>query len=315
MEWDLKIAEEMSVVWRGRLEAIEKHHPELMTALMSKSFRAVETNIHPKILADWNRMGLLLAPRKKNKHHRLSMTEFVWILMLDRMREFNLSYELIQAFRQEFVSTEEVKLGQLFNSPEGLKAMMAILGEEHRAGVTAFLSDPAALSMLDEMLPTVSALQGIIAMAIVIESPLSILIDSNGKGLVFFQELFSIEEINKDDLQRMLHSTHFSISVSELVAKALGTAPLEKVSGELKLISSQEAMVIDALRKGGLKSVTVRFDDRGELEFLEMTSEQKIDKSIRLLELIFTNGYHDITVKTQQGEVVYCENIRKVKLK
>lgn len=305
----------MSAVMRGRMEAIQKHHPELMTVLLQKSFRAVETNIHPKVLADWNRMGLLLAPRKKNKHHRLSMTEFIWILMLDRMREFNLSYELIHAFREEFVSTEEVKLGQMFNSPEGFNAIMAIVGEERRAEVTAFLSDQAALSFLDNMMPTVSALQGIIAMAFLIESPLSILIDSKGKGIVFFQELFDIDEINNDDLALLLHSTHFSISISELTAKALGTAPLEKISGELKLLSSKEAQVLSALRTEGLKSVTVRFSNKGDLEFLELKSDLKVDKGIRLLELMLTSGYQDITVKTANGTVVYCENTRKVKLK
>lgn len=315
MEWDSKIAEEMSVVLKGRMDAIEKHYPELVTALLKKSFRAVETNIHPKLLADWNRMGLLLAPRKKNKHHRLSMTEFVWILMLDRMRQFNLSYELIQAFRQEFVIGEEVKIGQMFSSPEGKQAITAMLGEEYKATLTAFLSDPEALALLDEMMPTVSALQGVVAISIVIGCPMSILIDKNGKALVFFQELFSMEKINKDDLQQMLHSTHFSISVTELVAKALGTAPIEKISGELRLISPQEAKVITALREEGLKSVTVRFDDRGDLDFLEMTSDQKVDKRSRLFELILSNGYQDITLKTQKGDIVHCENTRKFKLK
>jgi hypothetical protein len=33
------------------------------------------------------------------------------------------------------------------------------------------------------------------------------------------------------------------------------------------------------------------------------------------LELMLREGYHDITVKTEKGKVVYCENTRKIKLK
>jgi hypothetical protein len=100
-----------------------------------------------------------------------------------------------------------------------------------------------------------------------------------------------------------------------MVAKAMGIAPLEKLSGELSLLSEDEAKVLAALRGENLKSVTVRFDKKGHLDFLELVTDQKVDKGTRLLELILTNGYQDITVKTQKGQIIFCENKKKIKLK
>jgi hypothetical protein len=103
-------------------------------------------------------------------------------------------------------------------------------------------------------------------------------------------------------------------SISEY-SFAIKEAPMEKVSEKLRLLSPEEAAVIEALRTQRLKSVTIRLNDGGEVDFLELTTVEHADRGTKLLELMVHEGYHEIRVKTEKGKVVYCENIRKIKLK
>ena len=83
----------------------------------------------------------------------------------------------------------------------------------------------------------------------------------------------------------------------------------------LKLITENEALILTALKEGNLKSVKIRFDNKSEMEILEITQSEKVDKSVRLMEMMLQNGYQDISVKTANGKIVQYENTRKLKLK
>ena len=51
------------------------------------------------------------------------------------------------------------------------------------------------------------------------------------------------------------------------------------------------------------------------MEILEITKSEKVDKGVRLMEMMLKNGYQDIVVKTANGKIVQYENTRKLKLK
>ncbi len=315
MEEQLVLARQIGQLLKDRVKEVERDHPDIFTAFCTKDFTAVETGIHPRILADWNKRGLLLAPRRENKHHRLSMAEFVWILMLDRMRAFGLSYEIIRFLRADIARTEDFNIETLLNSPEIMDVASTMLGESASTALRVFLEEPEAMAFLKNLMPTFSPLHGFVILAFLCGEPFALHVDEKGQGLVLFPSLFSMEGIDRAELDRALFSTHFSISLSSMVAQALGKAPIEKVSGELKLLSAEEAAVIAALRTEKVKSVTVRMRDGGELDFLEMTTVEHADKGTRLLELMLRDGYHDINVKTARGKVVHCENTRKYRFK
>ena len=74
---------ELRQKWLNRyLQNITQQYPELIAAMTEKPFTVAETEVHPKIVADWNAKGLLLSARQERKHHRLSTSEFLWILKL-----------------------------------------------------------------------------------------------------------------------------------------------------------------------------------------------------------------------------------------
>ena len=79
--------------------------------------------------------------------------------------------------------------------------------------------------------------------------------------------------------------------------------------------NSLSRVVWEALRAEGVKSIHVRFDNNEEMNLLEVSYEQSVANQTRLLELMLTDGYQDITLKSQNGVIVHCQNTRKIKLK
>ena len=100
-----------------------------------------------------------------------------------------------------------------------------------------------------------------------------------------------------------------------MLAQVLTLAPMEKVSEKLKLVTETEAQVLETLREKDLSSVMIRFDGKNEMDLLEVTKAGKLDKRVRMMDVILKDGYQVITVKTANGQIVQCENTRKLKLK
>ena len=315
MEWKSDMAMEMAGLIKGLMPTISEQLPDFFKAMLVKGFTAGETGIHPKTVADWNKMGLLVSPRVKNKHHRLTMTEFVWLLTLDRMKAYNLNYDIISRFHSEFVVAEPIDLLAVMRSPEGMEMIIKVMGEEGKAMLDAVLADQEYQKSITKHAPPISAFHAMVMTAMLVEGPMCILMDHQGNTKFYCPDLVKDHPVLRDPMADMLIGTHFSIDLSEIVAQALGKAPMDKVATHLRLLSPNEAAVIEALRTEKLKSVTVRLSDGGELDFLELTTVEHADRGTKLLELMLREGYHDITVKTEKGKVVYCENTRKIKLK
>jgi hypothetical protein len=106
-----------------------------------------------------------------------------------------------------------------------------------------------------------------------------------------------------------------SISLTKILSDVLVLSDLDILHGNLMLLSDAEANVLQALREDDLSSVLIRYDKDNQMDLLEVKKLQKTEREARLMDLMLKDGYQDITVKTQHGKVVYCENTRKVKLK
>ena len=80
----------------------------------------------------------------------------------------------------------------------------------------------------------------------------------------------------------------------------------------LALLTGEETIVLNTIRQDDLKSVIIKFDNDKKISLLEEVKEKKINKAAKLAELVMAKGYQDITIKTQDGNIVYCENKKKI---
>ena len=299
-------------------KSISEQYPELMAAMNEKPFTVVETHVHPNLVADWNREGLLLSPRVARKHHRLSASEFLWIKMIEKLRQFNFSFTSIRKIKEELAMPVGITITGVMDDAGLIDNLVKEHGEEHRAMFETKLVDPKirkeVVATFGKPTAGLNLLDILIMIALVTKQPVSYVIKTNDDGMIYSPIFFDTPLAN-DFLSDLMEKTHVSISITELLARVLTLAPIQKVSEKLQLVTEKEALVLEALRENDLVSVMIRFDRKNDMDFLEVTKAEKVDKEARLMELMLTNGYQDITVKTENGNIVRCENTRKLKLK
>jgi DNA-binding transcriptional MerR regulator len=300
------------------LDNIAKSHPELVKAITEKPFTVVETDVHPKLVADWNKCGLLLAPRVERKHHRLSASEFLWIKMIEKLRQFSVSYAVIGKLKDELVTPLEFGVTDIIDDAQIMDVAIKVLGEQNRSIIEQGLADPKIraeiTSKFGKSAPALNYLDIIVLITLVTKQPISLILDEE-EDVLIYSPIFFQTPLADEFLSHLMHSTHLSISINALLAQVLTLAPIDKVSEKLSLVTEAEAKVLEGLREQNLSSVRIRFDNDGEMDLLELTKKEKVDERARLMELLLTKGYQQLVVNTQEGKVVHFENTRKLKLK
>jgi len=293
---------------------------ELKARLDNKPYKVIDTGIHPKILADWNRKDLLLVKPARNKMHRFSLTEFVWVKFIEKMRVYNFPLPIIQAFKKDLIETSVIDdLSDITPSfiVEMMKDMDGI--KEDPESFRKYLTELGVQQMMSDFLGQMgmsgNKLEIFILLSLYLQTPFSFLINPDGKGIVFNPLMMNDGIYEKKDINDLFSKSFVSISLNEVLSEVMVLSELEILNGQLMVLSDMEANVIQALREDELTSVVVRFDKDHQMDLMEIKKLQKVEREARLLDIILKNGYQDITLKTQNGKVVYCENTRKIKLK
>ena len=292
---------------------------EITAKLNEKPYRVVDTGIHAKILADWNRKGLLMVKPEANKMHRFSLTEFVWVKFIEKMREYNFPLKAIQNFKNSLLDDEVSSLDDAWDESVMFEAILKLEEGKNPERIKAYLKTPEAKENTKMFMPDAvqqgNLLEAIIVMSLYLKTPISFFIDDEGHGILFNPIMLQDGLYDNKDIERLFSSSFVSISLTEVLAKVLSLSDIDFLYGQLMVISDQEANVLQAMREDDLDSVVVRYDKNHQMDLMEITKIEMPDREIRLLELLLKDGYQDITIKTQQGKVVHCKNTRKVKLK
>jgi len=116
-------------------------------------------------------------------------------------------------------------------------------------------------------------------------------------------------------MEKLRNSTYVSISVGEIVREVIADQDFAFVSKEMQMLSEDEAEVLRLLKEDQLLELTVRMKN-GKVTLIEATQEVKDPSTqTRLIDLIASDGYQDISFTTQNGKVVKFLNTTKHKLR
>ncbi|HAP68468.1 MAG TPA: hypothetical protein DCR04_01860 [Flavobacteriales bacterium] len=308
--------------WRSILENLKGSQVnigEIFERLSEQPYRATDTGIHPKIMADWKRNGLLMSEHTANKMHRFSIAEFVWIKLIEKMRAFNFPLKAIQSFRDDMMGGTTTEIEELWNTEFLFNFILHMENGKNPEKIRAYLARPEtkdeAMGLLPPGMKSGNRLETLVLFSLTLKTPVSFLVDHSGKGTLFNPLMLMGGVYDDDETERVFTSSYVSLSLTEVLAEVLSLSDMEILHGQLMIVSDMEANVIQALREDELTSVLIRYDQNHQMDLMEIKKLQKAERETRLLEMILKKGYQDITVKTQHGKVIYCENTRKVKLK
>ncbi|MCF8278264.1 MAG: hypothetical protein K9J17_16165 [Flavobacteriales bacterium] len=302
-----------------RLKDSDANIGEILMRLSEKPYRATDTGIHPKIMADWKRNDLLMSEHIANKMHWFSITEFAWIKLIEKMRAFNFPLKAIKSLRDDMLGGSSEELEDVMNLEFLFQAILKLEDGKNPERIREYLAQPGIKEQLLAQMPagvrSGNRFETLVMFSLTLQTPISFLMDHSGKGIIFNPLMLVDGLYGKEETERVFTSSYVSISLTEVLAEVLTLSEMEILHSKLMLVSDTEANVLQALREDELSSVIIRFDQNHEMDLMEIKKMQKVERETRLLEMILKKGYQDITVKTQHGKVVYCENTRKVKLK
>jgi DNA-binding transcriptional MerR regulator len=261
----------------------------------------------------WHSKGLLIGTYQDRKWRKFNLVEFVWLKMIVKMREFNLSLETVKAVKDELdidiTGDDLIKMSEI--------SLMEIIPQLAPSNL-----ESAARSLLKNKevqekirLARLNLIEIFIMDILTLYSYYSILINPGGEIIPIkysYLELYS----DKMEFKNFITKSYVSISITEILKDFILEKDIDLSNKKrLAILTEEESLVLMAIRKDGLKSVIIKFDNDSKMNLLEEIKEEKIDKASRLFEMIMTKGYQDITIKTQNGEITYCENKTKQLIK
>ena len=278
---------------------------KLFQEIKDRRFTIKDVGLTYRWITYWDARGLLIGDYTEGKWRKFNLVEFVWLKMIVKLREFNIPLEKIKWIKENLIQKETVS--ELIALDEVAEVLIKLSSEGNREEVIRLLKDK---DFIDKMRKeSLNLFEIIILDIITFQNGYSILVGNNELIPIKHSALESLSELK--ELNDLLRGSFISISVSEILRDYMINDVGINDKNKLALLTKEEEKILDVLRQDNLKSVTIKYGMNKEIDLIETIKVVKIDKRARLLDFIMTHGYQDITIKTQNGEIVYCENRRK----
>jgi len=277
--------------------------------ILERKFSTKDIGVNYRWLNHWQTKGLLFGSYDEYKWKKFNLQEYVWVKIILKLREFNMGLETVAAVKM-ILDSEITGEDLLENSEVNFNEMIAQFAPSNqKMEVAGILTNPEIQNKIKKT--KINILGLFIIDILLLGNYYSIIINQTGE---IFPVKYSYLELisNIPEFQNLISGSFVSISITEILRDFILEKEIFQTSKRrLALLTDEETVVLNTIRQDNLRSVTIRFDNRKKMNLLEEIRETKIDKSTRLAELIIAKGYQDITIKTQNGDIVYCENKKK----
>jgi DNA-binding transcriptional MerR regulator len=281
----------------------------LQERIKERKFTVKDLGVDYRWIDHWHAKGLLIGNYEERKWRKFNLVEYVWLKMIIKMRAFNIGLETIKSVKDlldcDFTVDDFMKNSEI--DFMGISPKFAPSGRETTAKI--ILKDKDVLENIKQF--RINLLELYIMDILTLYSYYSILINPNGEIIPIkysYLELYS----DKMEFKNFITKSYVSISITEILRDFIVEKDIDLNNKKrLAILTEEESLVLNAIRQDDLKSVIIKFDNDSKMNLLEEIKEERIDKASRLFEMIMTKGYQDITIKTQNGDIVYCENKRK----
>jgi hypothetical protein len=278
---------------------------DFMQEIKKKRFRLSGLYINHRNAVHWDSKGLFLNKKPEGTWQHLDLSEAVWILIVQNLREYNFRLELIIALKDNFLN--QPTTNAINDNIDEIKEAIRLISKQNVEDVINTKEFNAFINSME-----ISILDTILMDIIHLRNHYRILFTSNG-GFVLVKDDF-LDHPLQDRINAYMCKSHFSLSINEIVAELLGKMDLNLAINSYKMISQEEMQILTILRTENIQSVEIRLDPKtNNIEFINYTETIQPDAHQRLYELIMRNGYQEITITTQNGRIAHCVN--KIKYK
>jgi hypothetical protein len=281
----------------------------LQERIKERRFTVKDVGVDYRWINHWYSKGLLIGNYENRKWKKFNLIEYVWLKMIIKMREFNMGLETVKKVKEmldyDFTVNDYMKM----NGDSLMDVIPKLAPSDLESAAKKLLGENKVQEQIKKT--QFNLIELYIMDILTLYSYYSILINPSGEIIPVkysYLEMYS----DKMEFKDFITKSYVSISITEILRDYIIEKDVDLNYGKrLAILNEEESLVLKTIRQNDLKSVLIKFDINNKINLLEETKEKKIDKASRLFELIMAKGYQDITIKTQNGGIVYCENKTK----
>jgi DNA-binding transcriptional MerR regulator len=281
---------------------------KLADFLFEERFIVKDLDVSYVNITYWDKQGILNSSRtEKGKWRNFNFIDYMWLKTIHELREIGVSTALIKKAMVMLFAPYDFKrdLSFLKNNPEWWQDYLNDFSEEEQEQLKENKSE-LENSPLNER---VSNFFIAIFKAIQLKHIIKLEIFKDGYTIIHPDAVFYSEE----DMERMTHESHVSISLTQLLKTFLVENNQESIHllKESQRLQPNEIALLEMIHKGEYDSINIIFKDKKIKEFeLSKTQEAKS----KMIDILKEGKYQDITIKSHNGMVTQIQNTVKVKV-
>ncbi len=287
-------------------------------SINEKQFLLNETGITPRVINSWKKEGLMPSQDSERKWNKFSFIEFLWIKIIQELREFGFPIEKIKNVKDVlFLNTTNELIDCFINDKEGLLEYTKKLGhfdEEAMAGLnTLFDMEPNEIKAAYINAGIDMSLLSIMIFNLIIKKANNgLVIYSSGKCIPWLEE-FSTYNIES---MKVFDKHHIYISLNSLMYDFLSDERKDRYISSIQILSKEEHEILSLLRNNELKEVKIIFYEKGSKPYkyrLDIVSGKQVSKeeAQQLMRNMVFKNYESISFKTNNNKTVYIEKALK----
>lgn len=288
---------------------IQKEYSELIQQIKLEQFAASDLGLKPRWVIHWEEKELFLKQTPKGKWHSFNTIEAFWIKILLKLRNYKFPLDSIKEVKNNLV----LKYNDFNKEAQDtvLDVVKNIGKQKGEVDIIAQLSKETFEQLLNQF--EINLLEIVIVDMVIFRNDWRLLI--NEKGLIILvKENFDDLYAGMEDVSLFLQGSYLSISLKEILRELIEDIDLN-TSVNIRLLSYEEAEVINTIRQENILSVEVLMKKGNKPFQINTKKEIKIDSAARITDLINSGEYKEITLKIENGNLVYCKNIEKKRIK
>jgi DNA-binding transcriptional MerR regulator len=290
------------------LKELEGSSPSYLEEFDEKKYKPSDLGISARAMNSWKEKGLLVGSNQKG-WHKFNLSECIWLKIIQKLREFNISIDVIILIKEELFCSPDIQL-EVEKSQAFEKLKIALEKENLSDIADAFDSSEMKEYMIKEK---ITLLDHLILDLIVTRGNSRLLFNLNGEIMVH-KDNFEDQLRSYPEYMDFLRTAHISVSLNSLFYEVTNELIEDDDLRALNILSEQETVILNAIREKEIKKIEICFNDNEKPELIKVTRVNKLDSATRLKELLINKGYQDIKMTTQNGQVVHFENTIKTKV-
>jgi DNA-binding transcriptional MerR regulator len=290
---------------------------KLMVELVFPRFAISEIGITHRWITHWDKQGLIDNRREGTEWRRFSFVEYIWLRIIARLRDFNMplsNIKQVKKFLFKSWNTEEIK--------ELAEGFILQIKQQIIPVPPNYTNENFEKNIMKDFLRNkgifryFTTLFQMIFSMLLNKKPYCLIITDKGVcGQLIFENEVTVEASMNAILQGISRDDFTIINIYRILEEFLSNEKIkDEVIEKVTLLSDKEKQIIELIRKGDFKELSIKLKDNKEY-LVGIKRNKSIDTiTNEVSSIINRNKYQEIKLITQKGKIINAEIIESIKV-